>query len=51
MTKKDIDREIKREERRIESLKQKIADIRFDIKATQKAIRFWKNQHKTAPEK
>lgn len=50
MTKKDIDREIKREERRIKSLKQKIADIRFDIKATRDTIRFWKTQRKTAPE-
>ena len=50
MTKKDIDREIKREELRIKALEQKIVDIRFAIKATKECIRFWKTQRKTAPE-
>lgn len=44
MTEKEIEREIKREERRIKSLENKIEDIRFDINATKKAIRLWKKE-------
>ena len=51
MTKKEIEREIKRNERRVSSLSDKIVELRFDIKATKKAIRFWKSQLKNAPEK
>lgn len=51
MTKKEIERRIGLEESRIKSLKEMIENLRSDIKATQKAIRFWKNQYKTAPEK
>ena len=51
MTKKEIELRIGREESRIETLKEMIVNIRSDIKATRKAIRFWKNQRKTAPEK
>ncbi len=44
MTEKDIEREIKREERRIKSLENKIEDIRFDINATKTSILFWKKE-------
>ena len=44
MTEKDIEREIKREERRIKSLENKIEDIRFDINATRTSILFWKKE-------
>jgi len=44
MTEKDIEREIKREERRIKSLENKIEDIKFDINATRTSILFWKKE-------
>ena len=44
MTEKDIEREIKREERRIKSLENKIEDIKFDIKSTRTSILFWKKE-------
>ena len=44
MTEKDIEREIKREERRIKSLENKIEDIKFDIQATRTSILFWKKE-------
>lgn len=44
MTEKDIEREIKREERRIKSLENKIEDIKFDINATRTSILFWKKK-------
>ncbi len=44
MTEKDIEREIKRGERRIKSLENKIEDIRFDINATHTSILFWKKE-------
>ena len=48
MTKKDIERIIKHNERRIARLNNQITDIRFDIKATRDAIRFWKSELKKA---
>jgi len=55
MTKKEVDGVISRELRHIEDTKRKIArlkdeiaTLRFDIKATRNAIRFWKAQRKTA---
>ena len=44
MTKKEIEREIKRNERRIKTLTGKIEDLKFDMKATRKAISFWKKE-------
>lgn len=42
MTRKEIKTQIKREENRIKRLKNKLADIQFDIAATKKAIELWK---------
>ena len=50
MTKKEINEVINRETQHIDHVRKQIEDLRFDIKASQKAIRFWKNQRKTAPE-
>lgn len=44
MTEKEIEKEIKREERRIKTLENKIEDIRSDINATTTAIMFWKKE-------
>lgn len=44
MTKAEIDREIKRECRRIDNLKKKIEELKYDIKATKDSIKFWKEQ-------
>lgn len=48
MTRKDIERIIKYNERRIARLKNQIIDIRFDIKATRELVRFWKSELKKA---
>lgn len=44
MTEKDIEREIKREKRRIKSLENKIENIKFDIQSTRTSILFWKKE-------
>lgn len=44
MTKKEIEREIEKNERRIEKNEEKIEDLEFDIKATRKAIAFWRKK-------
>ena len=45
-TKKEILQIIRKNERRIERLKEQIVDIRYDMKATRKTIRFWQNELK-----
>ena len=44
MTEKEIKREIEKNERRVETIKGKIEDLKFDMKATRKAIAFWKKE-------
>ena len=46
MTKKEIEKNIAKEESRIERLKDRIKSIKFDIRATRKAISFWKKELK-----
>ena len=46
MTEKEIKREIEKNESRIETIKGKIEDLKFDMKATRKAIAFWKKELK-----
>ena len=45
-TKKEILQIIRKNERRINRLKSEIVDIRYDMKATRKTIRFWQNELK-----
>lgn len=45
-TAKEILRNINKEERRISKLKNEIVDIRYDMKATRKTIKFWQNELK-----
>lgn len=45
-TKKEILQIIRKNERRIDRLKNEIVDLRYDMKATRKTIRFWQNELK-----
>lgn len=45
-TKNEILQIIRKNERRINRLKNEIVDIRYDMKATRKTIRFWQNELK-----
>lgn len=45
-TKNEIQQFIKREERRISRLKNKITDLKFDIETTKKSIAMWKDELK-----
>jgi len=44
MTEKEIKREIEKNERRIETIKGKIKDLKFDMETTRMAIAFWKKE-------
>ena len=48
MTKKEVLKEIKREERRIKTIKENIESAKFDLKATRKTLAFWKRVLKDA---
>ena len=48
MTKKEIQKIIKREERRIKRQMEKIVDCKFDIACTRDAIRLWKKELRKA---
>ena len=48
MTKEEIEKVIKREERYIKRRMADIEDLRYCIKATRKAIRFWEAELKKA---
>ena len=48
MTKKEIQKIIKIEERRIERLRKKIVYCKLDIACTRDAIRFWKKELRKA---
>ena len=44
MSKKEIENQIKKEERHLKSLREKITEIEFDISATLTAMEFWKKE-------
>ena len=48
MTKKEIEKQIKKEERRMASLKSHIDNLKFAVKVERKAIRFWNAELKKA---
>ena len=48
MTKKEIEKVIKREERYIRRREEDIEDLRYCIKASRNSIRFWKSELKKA---
>ena len=48
MTKGEIQEQITKEIRHIEAVKRKIAEFKFDITATKKALTMWKSMLKKA---
>ena len=45
-TEKEIDDRIKKEERRIDRIKSKMLDMRYDLHATHNALDMWKDKKK-----
>lgn len=45
-TEKEIDDRIKKEERRIDRIKSKMQDMRYDLHATHNALDMWKDEKK-----